>query len=52
MLGGSALVVVSERHNHLPWRAERPLHLLAEWTRRKQSMVLHVRGLIPVPIGC
>ncbi len=26
----------------------RPLHLLAEWTKRGQSGVAHVRGLIPV----
>ncbi len=40
------------RHNHLPWRAERPLHLLAEWTRRGQLGVAHVRGLLPARVGC
>ncbi len=39
------------RHNHLPWRAERSLHLLAEWERRGQSGLAHVRGLVPGWIG-
>ncbi len=46
---------VSERRycrlTHLPWRVERPLHLLAEWTKHGQLGAPQAWGLGPGRIG-